>query len=92
MLHDHTEDMHLRDSKLLAPTAYSPELADLLGPGVRTSFSAVALHGTVSAGDVCVLRNSQVVIIKAPVHLEGEEHVRFVAQLTERVRTATDII
>ena len=86
---DHTEEMHLRESKLIGPTVYSPELSRLLGAGVRTSCSALARHGKVTAGDVAVLQNAQVVIINAPVHKEGEEQVHFIAQLTERVRIVT---
>ena len=78
----------MRNNKLQEPSIHSIELSNMLGVGIRTARAAQCLHGIVSAGDVAVLRDSSIVICKAPIHKEGEQQVRLVAQRTERCRTA----
>ena len=89
-MQESTGEMNLRESQLVEPSMYSPELSQLLGVGARTARKARCLRGFVAAGDVAVLRDSSIVLCKAPIHKEGEPEVHIIAQSAELCRTATD--
>ena len=56
----------------------------------RTARVARVAHGRVAAGDVCLAQDGAFVLIKAPILLEGHEHIILAAYRCQRTKDITE--
>ena len=79
-----------KQSKLVEPSCLSQALSGMFGCERRTARVARVAHGRVAAGDVCLVQDGTFVLIKAPILLEGHEHIILVAYRCQRTKDITE--